>query len=156
MIFILERFMGRITKFKINADKSFEDVIKSSGMIDSSCNIFFYKVLGYSGWIKNAGTISFLNFKIQGTAAFTTQSDEQSILDAYTAVFLPPSPFTYPFISNKFQKFVKVQQQLLNILIGKAGLINDLPFVGPPLAQVFRSFEGVVDVCALFLNIFLG
>lgn len=40
-----------------------------------------------------------------------------------------------------------VHQALLNILIGKSGLVpNLLPFVGPPVAQVLRQLESVVDV----------
>ena len=34
-------------------------------------------------------------------------------------------------------------------MIGKAGILNDLPLVGPPVAQVLRSLEAVVDVSLL-------
>jgi hypothetical protein len=43
-------------------------------------------------------------------------------------------------------QFVEVHQALLNILIGKAGVLNDLPLIGPPMAQALRSVEAVVDV----------
>lgn len=47
----------------------------------------------------------------------------------------------------KSLQFVEVHQALLNILIGKAGLVpNLLPFVGPTVAQVLRQVESVVDV----------
>jgi len=67
-----------------------------------------------------------------GTQPFSVLSDEQSILNAFTT-------------------FVEVHQELLNILIGKAGLLNDLPFVGPPVAEVLRSLEAVVDTIAFGL-----
>lgn len=41
-------------------------------------------------------------------------------------------------------KFVVVYQELLNILIGKAGLSNTVPFIGQPVAVVLRGVEGVV------------
>ncbi|PMD12183.1 UVI-1 protein [Hyaloscypha hepaticicola] len=69
---------------------------------------------------------------MQGQQPFSVMSDEQSILDAFTT-------------------FVEVHQELLNILIGKAGILNDLPLVGPPVAQVLRSLEGVVDTIAFGL-----
>ncbi|PMD29432.1 UVI-1 protein [Hyaloscypha variabilis F] len=69
---------------------------------------------------------------MQGTQPFNVLSDENSILDAFTT-------------------FVEVHQELLQILIGKAGLLNDLPFVGPPVAQVLRNLESVVDTIAFAL-----
>jgi len=66
------------------------------------------------------------------TQPFSLESDEQSILTAFTT-------------------FVEVHQELLNILIGKAGILNDLPLVGPPVAQVLRALEGVVDTIAFNL-----
>lgn len=35
-------------------------------------------------------------------------------------------------------------------MIGKAGILNDLPLVGPPVAQVLRSLESVVDVSLVY------
>ena len=49
-------------------------------------------------------------------------------------------------IFEAFREFVRVHQALLNILIGKAGLLQNLPFVGPPVAAVLRQIENVVDV----------
>lgn len=43
-------------------------------------------------------------------------------------------------------QFVRAHQILLNILIGKAGILTNVPFIGPPVATVLRSVEGVVDV----------
>jgi hypothetical protein len=50
-------------------------------------------------------------------------------------------------IFDAFRDFVMVHQQLLNILIGKAGLLQTVPVVGAPVATVLRSLEGIVDVC---------
>lgn len=44
-----------------------------------------------------------------------------------------------------------VHQELLNILIGKAGIFNTVPFVGQPIAAVLRAVEAVVDTIALSL-----
>jgi hypothetical protein len=49
-------------------------------------------------------------------------------------------------IADAFREFVKVHQALLNILIGKSGLVTTVPFVGPPVAAVLRQIEAVVDV----------
>ncbi|KAI9858239.1 MAG: hypothetical protein M1824_004409 [Vezdaea acicularis] len=67
---------------------------------------------------------------LAGTSPFTVKSDEDAIVKSLTT-------------------FVQVHQALLNILIGKAGLVpNLLPFVGPPLAAVLRQLESVVDTIA--------
>ncbi|EDU47400.1 hypothetical protein PTRG_04493 [Pyrenophora tritici-repentis Pt-1C-BFP] len=47
--------------------------------------------------------------------------------------------------------FVRVHQALLNILIGKAGLFQAVPFIGQPIAAVLRQIEGVVDTIAFML-----
>lgn len=49
-------------------------------------------------------------------------------------------------IADAFHDYVRVNQQLLNILIGKAGLFNSAPFIGAPVSAVLRQFESVVDV----------
>lgn len=54
-----------------------------------------------------------------------------------------------------FWQFVRVHQQLLNILIGKAGLFTAVPVIGQPVATVLRSLEGVVDVSRLLFPISL-
>lgn len=41
-------------------------------------------------------------------------------------------------IANAFQNFVKVHQQLLDVLVGKAGFLTHIPFVGPPVNAVLR------------------
>lgn len=47
-------------------------------------------------------------------------------------------------------QFVRVHQQLLNILIGRAGLLQSVPVIGGPMASVLRQVEGVVDVSFFF------
>ncbi|KAM7208385.1 hypothetical protein V8F20_001363 [Naviculisporaceae sp. PSN 640] len=54
-------------------------------------------------------------------------------------------------IADAFRTFVRVHQELLNILIGKAGLVTSLPIVGPPVAAVLRSLEAIVDTIAFGL-----
>ena len=65
--------------------------------------------------------------QMQGTPPVTTQADASAIADA-------------------FREFVRVHQVLLNILIGKAGLFQTVPFIGQPVAAVLRQIESVVDV----------
>ncbi|KAI1436215.1 UVI-1 [Xylaria sp. CBS 124048] len=58
-------------------------------------------------------------------------------------------------VFGAFREFVRVHQDLLNILIGKAGLITSLPIVGPPVAAVLRQVESIVDTIAIALiNLF--
>ncbi|KAH9866332.1 hypothetical protein J1614_008899 [Plenodomus biglobosus] len=54
-------------------------------------------------------------------------------------------------IFDAFREFVRVHQVLLNILIGKAGLFNTVPFIGQPVAAVLRQVESVVDTIAFAL-----
>ncbi|KAJ2994016.1 hypothetical protein NUW58_g1662 [Xylaria curta] len=54
-------------------------------------------------------------------------------------------------VFNAFRAFVRVHQALLNILIGKAGILAKLPVIGQPVATVLRQVEGVVDTLAIFL-----
>jgi hypothetical protein len=54
-------------------------------------------------------------------------------------------------IADAFREFVRVHQALLNILIGKAGLLQSVPFIGPPVAAVLRQVETVVDTIAFGL-----
>ncbi|KAK4460561.1 hypothetical protein QBC42DRAFT_205529 [Cladorrhinum samala] len=63
-----------------------------------------------------------------------------------TAAITDVAPATA--VANAFREFVHVHQALLNILIGKAGLITSIPFIGPPMAAVLRSVEAVVDSIA--------
>ncbi|KAI9840544.1 MAG: hypothetical protein M1838_004008 [Thelocarpon superellum] len=66
---------------------------------------------------------------LQGVQPLSLQSDQDAVLDAFT-------------------EFVQVHQELLSIVIGKSGLLQDIAF-GPPVTAVLRSLEGVVDTVAL-------
>ncbi|KAK4224347.1 hypothetical protein QBC38DRAFT_371207 [Podospora fimiseda] len=67
-----------------------------------------------------------------GTPAITSEADAAMIADA-------------------FREFVRVHQALLNILIGKAGVVAKIPVVGAPVATALRAVEGVVDTIAFGL-----
>ncbi|KAI0816157.1 hypothetical protein GGR55DRAFT_222086 [Xylaria sp. FL0064] len=54
-------------------------------------------------------------------------------------------------VFQAFRQFVAVHQALLNILIGKAGLLEKIPVVGEPVATALRAVEGVVDTIAIDL-----
>ncbi|ERF70310.1 hypothetical protein EPUS_06351 [Endocarpon pusillum Z07020] len=54
-------------------------------------------------------------------------------------------------IADAFRDFVRVHQVLLNILIGKAGLFQTVPFIGAPIAAVLRQVENIVDTIAFGL-----
>ncbi|KAI0867833.1 hypothetical protein GGS24DRAFT_484264 [Hypoxylon argillaceum] len=54
-------------------------------------------------------------------------------------------------VFNAFRDFVRVHQALLNILIGKAGLLEKIPLVGEPVATALRQVENVVDTIAITL-----
>ncbi|GAP89916.1 putative uvi-1 protein [Rosellinia necatrix] len=70
--------------------------------------------------------------QFDGTAPITVEADATLVFDA-------------------FRTFVRVHQDLLNILIGKAGILSKVPFIGPPVAAVLRQVEGVVDAIAITL-----
>ncbi|KAI1741811.1 hypothetical protein F4680DRAFT_415177 [Xylaria scruposa] len=54
-------------------------------------------------------------------------------------------------VFNAFRAFVRVHQELLNIIIGKAGVLTLFPFVGPPIAAALRGVEGIVDTITITL-----
>ncbi|KAH6631615.1 UVI-1 [Chaetomium tenue] len=54
-------------------------------------------------------------------------------------------------VFNAYREMVSVYQILLNILIGKAGLLEQIPLVGQPVATALRNVEGVVDTIAITL-----
>ncbi len=63
-----------------------------------------------------------------------------------TEYYPPPPAHTLPSTLLTILQFHRVTQQLLNILIGKAGILSNVPFIGPPVAASLRQLEGVVDV----------
>ncbi|KAK0706741.1 hypothetical protein B0T26DRAFT_756204 [Lasiosphaeria miniovina] len=48
-------------------------------------------------------------------------------------------------IADAFRDFVRIHQQLLNILIGKAGSFPTVPLIGSPVAAALRRIEGITD-----------
>ncbi|KAG9855710.1 hypothetical protein KCU77_g5816, partial [Aureobasidium melanogenum] len=90
----------------------------SSGSGSSSFNDV---INGFQGIIQT-GTTAITN--MQGTPSYTDTAAEQEVCDA-------------------FHEFVVVHQNLLNVVIGKSGLLQSI-FLGP-VAAVLRSLEGVVD-----------
>ncbi|KAK3191659.1 hypothetical protein K4F52_002474 [Lecanicillium sp. MT-2017a] len=54
-------------------------------------------------------------------------------------------------IFDAFRTFVMVHQQLLNILIGKAGIVQRVPIIGQPMAAILRALEEIVDTFAYSL-----
>ncbi|KAK4167931.1 hypothetical protein QBC43DRAFT_229374 [Cladorrhinum sp. PSN259] len=70
--------------------------------------------------------------QFDGTAPITSDADAKTVFDSFRA-------------------FVRVHQELLNILIGKAGILEKVPFVGQPIATVLRQVESVVDTISITL-----
>ncbi|KAI1351247.1 UVI-1 [Xylaria sp. FL0043] len=70
--------------------------------------------------------------QLDGTKPITADADATAVFDA-------------------FREFVRVHQALLNILIGKAGILEQVPVVGRPVATVLRRVENVVDTIAITL-----
>ncbi|KAI0862910.1 UVI-1 [Xylaria cubensis] len=90
----------------------------------------FPKIISGFTQIVTTATVSINSW--DGTAPITTDADAQLVF-------------------NAFRTFVRVHQDLLNILIGKAGLLESVPVIGPPVAAVLRQIESVVDTLAIDL-----
>ncbi|KAI0975772.1 UVI-1 [Xylaria arbuscula] len=85
-----------------------------------------------TGFTQIVSTVSTVITQMDGTSPITNQADSDLIF-------------------NTFRGFVRVHQELLSILIGKAGILEAVPFVGQPVAAVLRQVEGVVDTIAITL-----
>lgn len=92
--------------------------------------VFLQQII--SGFTDHITTTTTAISQMEGTQPITTTTDADAIL-------------------NAFLEFVSVHQVLLNILIGKAGLFNTVPFIGQPIAAVLRQDESVVDVSVPYL-----
>ena len=55
-------------------------------------------------------------------------------------------------IADAFRVFFAALHDLLSVVIGKAGFLTKIPFIGPPISSVLRSIEGVVKVSLLVLR----
>jgi len=82
-----------------------------------------------AGFTDIVTTVTTAITQMQGSSDVTNPADATAIFEA-------------------FREFVRVHQALLQILIGKAGLFNTVPFVGQPVAAVLRQIENVVDTIA--------
>ena len=51
-----------------------------------------------------------------------------------------------PAIADAFRVFFAALHDLLSVVIGKAGFLTQIPFIGPPISSVLSSIEGVVKV----------
>jgi hypothetical protein len=56
-------------------------------------------------------------------------------------------------IAGAFNSFVKALHSLLSILIGKASFLNQVPLIGPPVAAILKSIEGVVQVSRVMAQV---
>ncbi|KAK2755043.1 hypothetical protein FQN54_006571 [Arachnomyces sp. PD_36] len=54
-------------------------------------------------------------------------------------------------VFEAYREHVRVHQATLNILIGKAGILQKVPFVGAPIAAVLRQVEANLDTIAVTL-----
>ncbi|KAK8134967.1 hypothetical protein PG984_006979 [Apiospora sp. TS-2023a] len=80
-------------------------------------------IAGFTDWV-STGTTALTQMQNMAEVPKGTESD--AIFDA-------------------FRSHVRVQQTLLNILIGKVGLFEQVPFIGQPVAAVLRQVESVTD-----------
>ncbi|KAK3389108.1 UVI-1 protein [Sordaria brevicollis] len=53
-------------------------------------------------------------------------------------------------ITTSYKQFTRVNQQLMNILIGKAGLFSTVPIIGQPVQAVLRQVEVRYDALGIF------
>ncbi|TGJ88235.1 hypothetical protein E0Z10_g563 [Xylaria hypoxylon] len=83
--------------------------------------------------------------QLGGTGPITKRDEKEHPRD------LSPRGPDADLVFGAFREFVAVHQALLNILIGKAGLLEKIPVIGEPVATVLRAVEGVVDTIAIDL-----
>ncbi|KAI1177988.1 hypothetical protein F4777DRAFT_156829 [Nemania sp. FL0916] len=98
-------------------------------------------IAGFTDIVSTATTLA---SQLDGTAPIQKREKEH-------ARDLSPRGPDADLVFNSFREFVRVHQALLSILIGKAGILEQLPVVGPPVAAVLRQVEGVVDSIAITL-----
>ena len=58
----------------------------------------------------------------------------------------PVQPGPSEDVYNAVRRLVQTYQALLNILIGKAGLLERIPIIGEPVAASLRGVQGALDV----------
>lgn len=100
-----------------------------------------------AGFTDIVSTATVLISQLDGTAPIQKRAEGEMV----HARDLSPRGPDADLIFDAFRGFVRVHQQLLNILIGKAGILSKIPIVGQPVATVLRSVENVVDTIAITL-----
>ncbi|KAI0407190.1 hypothetical protein F4802DRAFT_595416 [Xylaria palmicola] len=98
-----------------------------------------------TGFTDIVSTAAALAAQLPGTEPVQRRGEKEHARD------LSPRGPDADLIFNAFREFVRVHQALLNILIGKAGLLAKIPIIGQPVATVLRQVENVVDTIAISL-----
>ncbi|KAF2971020.1 hypothetical protein GQX73_g2597 [Xylaria multiplex] len=98
-----------------------------------------------AGFQDIVGTGNTLLAQLSGTSPINKRDEKEHARD------LSPRGPDADLVFGAFREFVAVHQALLNILIGKAGLLEKIPVIGQPVATVLRAVEGVVDSLAIDL-----
>ncbi|KAI0100790.1 hypothetical protein GGR51DRAFT_575251 [Nemania sp. FL0031] len=99
-----------------------------------------------TGFADIVSTASALIAQLPGTPPIQKRGEQQHARDLSSRG--PDADLVF----MAFHDFVEVHQFLLSIVIGKAGLLDQVPFIGPPIAAALRGVEGVVDTIALGLS----
>ncbi|KAH8846307.1 hypothetical protein MCOR27_002159 [Pyricularia oryzae] len=63
----------------------------------------------------------------------------------------PPTTDEISRVATAFRDFSNGQQKFLNILIGKAGVFEQVPFIGQPLTGVLRQLESITETISATL-----
>ncbi|KAI0450920.1 hypothetical protein F5B21DRAFT_507688 [Xylaria acuta] len=98
-----------------------------------------------TGFADIVSTANALIAQLPGTPPIAKRGEQEHARD------LSPRGPDADLVFGAFREFVRVHQALLNILIGKAGLLTHIPVVGQPVATALRGVEGVVDTIAITL-----
>ncbi|KAI0907828.1 hypothetical protein F4824DRAFT_464055 [Ustulina deusta] len=99
-------------------------------------------IAGFSDIVSTGNT---LISQLSGTGPIAKRGEQEHPRD------LSPRGPDADLVFGAFREFVAVHQALLNILIGKAGLLEKIPIIGEPVAAALRGVEGVVDTLAIGL-----
>lgn len=98
-----------------------------------------------AGFTDIVSTATVLISQLAGTQPIQKRGEMEHARD------LSPRGADADLVFNAFRGFVRAHQILLNILIGKAGILSKIPIIGQPVATVLRQVEAVVDSIAITL-----
>ncbi|KAJ8122435.1 hypothetical protein ONZ43_g1371 [Nemania bipapillata] len=98
-----------------------------------------------AGFTDIVSTANALINQLPGTAPIQKRDEKEHARD------LSPRGPDADLVFGAFREFVRVHQALLNILIGKAGILETVPVIGQPVATALRGVESVVDTIAITL-----